>query len=98
MKRLKISPAVARTMQRIEALQQRAVDANAAPPSQSPTTPTEVATRVAGAHSAEATGVASPIAVGQIVPPFDSGTMPDFTDITRAEAERVIAAEGLTPV
>ncbi|GMU41929.1 MAG: hypothetical protein AMXMBFR23_27950 [Chloroflexota bacterium] len=50
------------------------------------------------ASSAPATTAIATPAITATVPPFEAGEMPDFTGVTREEAERVLDGLGVTPL
>lgn len=50
------------------------------------------------ATSTAAAGATSGTTAAATVPPFEDGTTPDFTGVVRAEAQRVLAELGVTPL
>ncbi|MEX2031723.1 MAG: helix-turn-helix domain-containing protein, partial [Dehalococcoidia bacterium] len=63
------------------------------------TTPTSTTTATAAGTSAStATPGGGTATAGATVPPFDEGTAPDFSGVTRDEAQRVLTQIGATPL
>jgi cytoskeletal protein RodZ len=68
-------------------------------PDATPTTSTTATATATGTTASTATPGGSGTATTEAtVPPFDEGTAPDFTGVTRDEAQRVLTQVGATPL
>jgi hypothetical protein len=61
-------------------------------------TSTTTATATGTTASTATPGGGGTAAAGATVPPFDEGAAPDFTGVTREEAQRVLSDIGVTPL